>query len=219
MVISSLNSALANEEIIGASLMIKIFGDFKSGNCYKVQLLVSLLALKTEWIDIDILKGDTKTEGFLDLNPNGKIPLLQLDDGRVLSESNAILLYLADQSHLLPSDSFQRAKVFQWLFFEQYSHEPYIAVARFINKYLGLPDSRLADYESKKEGGYKALDIMEQQLSKTQFLVGDIMTVADIALYAYTHVAEDGGFELNRYREINRWINDIERLPNYVAMP
>jgi glutathione S-transferase len=202
----------------GDSVAMKIYGDSQSGNCYKVQLLSSLLSLQSEWVDVDILNGDTQTETFLRINPNGKIPILELDDGRVLSESNAILGYLAEDTQYLPKDRFQKAKVNQWLFFEQYSHEPYIAVARFINKYLGLPDARLAEYQSKQAGGYKALDIMEHQLSKTAFLVGEDVTIADIALYAYTHVADEGGFDLEPYKHIQRWISNIKKLRGYKPM-
>ncbi|MBT7950864.1 MAG: glutathione S-transferase family protein [Gammaproteobacteria bacterium] len=197
---------------------MKIYGDFESGNCYKVRLVASILGIEHEWIHTDILAGDTKTSEFLKLNPNGKIPLLVLDDGHCLSESNAILNYLAAGSELLPSDSFLLALTQQWQFFEQYSHEPYIAVARFINSYLGLPEERKEEYESKQEGGHKALVAMEKQLTQSPFLVGESLTVADISLYAYTHVAEEGGFELSRYPAIQNWLNRISALPNYVGM-
>ena len=197
---------------------MKIYGDFESGNCYKVRLVASILGIEHEWIHTDILAGDTKTSEFLKLNPNGKIPLLVLDDGHCLSESNAILNYLAAGSELLPSDSFLLALTQQWQFFEQYSHEPYIAVARFINSYLGLPEERKEEYESKQEGGRKALVAMEKQLTQSPFLVGESLTVADISLYAYTHVAEEGGFELSRYPAIQNWLNRISALPNYVGM-
>jgi glutathione S-transferase len=151
-------------------------------------------------------------------NPTGKIPLLELDDGRFLSESNAILNYLASGSSLLPKDRFENAKVQQWQFFEQYSHEPFIAVARFIAKYLGLPDNRKAEYQSKQEGGDKALRIMEKQLKITPYLVGSTLTTADISLYGYTHVAEEGGFNLLEYPAIQMWINRVQAHPNYTAM-
>ncbi len=159
-----------------------------------------------------------KTPQFLNQNPNGKIPLLVLDNGHTLSESNAILHYLAEDSAYLPTDTYVRSLVLQWQFFEQYSHEPYIAVARFINKYLGLPKDRLEDYQSKQQGGHKALQVMEQQLAKTRFLVGDRLTVADISLYAYTHVAHEGGFNLELYPHIQRWCGQIESLPNYIPL-
>ncbi len=132
---------------------MKIYADTQSGNCYKVKLLTSLLDIEHEWVEVDILANETLTDSFLKKNPNGKIPLLELDDGRFLSESNAILNYLAVDSSLVSNNSFLNAKIQQWQFFEQYSHEPFIAVARFIAKYLGLPKDRKADYESKQEGG------------------------------------------------------------------
>jgi len=198
--------------------MFRIYGDAKSGNCYKIQLLCNFLQLDYEWFDVDILAGDTQQSAFLSKNPNGKIPLLELPDGNVLTESNSILNYLAAESDLLPTDAFELAKVQQWQFFEQYSHEPYIAVARFIAKYLGLPENRRADYESKHQGGYKALAVMEKQLSKTPFLAGDKFTTADISLYAYTHVAHEGGFELTEYPKISAWLANIKAMPKYLNM-
>src|SRR5688572_17225845 len=170
---------------------MKIYGDIQSGNCYKVKLLLSLLDVPHEWAHIDILAGDTKQPEFLARNPNGKIPLLELADGRCLSESNAILNYLAAGSAYLPDDVYLLAKVQQWQFFEQYSHEPYIAVARFIAKYLGMPEERKAEYTAKQSGGHKALWVMEKQLSISAYLVGDSLTTADISLYGYTHVAHE----------------------------
>jgi glutathione S-transferase len=197
---------------------MKVYGDAQSGNCYKIQLVLALLQTPYEWVDVNILEGESHTEAFLKKNPNGKIPTLELDDGRCLAESNAIINYLAKGSSLLPKDPFTYAKVQQWQFFEQYSHEPYIAVARFIEKYLGLPEDRKAEYESKKAGGYKALDVMEQQLDKTDFLVGDQPSTADISLFAYTHVAHEGGFDLADYPAISAWINRIQSLPNFRAL-
>ena len=198
--------------------MYKVFGDIQSGNCFKIKLLLSFLAIEHEWIHVDILAGDTQTAAFKAMNPNGKIPLLQLDNGDVLVESNAILHFLAKGSSLLPTDDYQYALVLQWQFFEQYSHEPYIAVARYINKYLNLPEERLAEYHAKQVGGHKALAVMEQQLGKTHFLVSDNLTIADITLFAYTHVAHEGGFDLAGYPNILRWLGQIQQLPNYVGM-
>lgn len=181
---------------------MKIYGDSQSGNCYKIQLLCSLLQIEHQWVPVDILAGDTKKSVFLDKNPNGKIPFLELMDGRCLCESNAIVNYLAVGSVLLPTEPFALAQVQQWQFFEQYSHEPYIAIARFIAKYLGLPQERRADYEAKQQGGYKALTVMENQLRKTPYLVGEHLTTADISLFAYTHVADEGGFDLHHYPAI-----------------
>jgi|TARA_B100000780_G_C21125177_1_gene456295 glutathione S-transferase len=197
---------------------MKIYGDSQSGNCYKIQLLCSLLQIEHQWVPVDILAGDTKKSVFLDKNPNGKIPFLELMDGRCLCESNAIVNYLAVGSVLLPTEPFALAQVQQWQFFEQYSHEPYIAVARFIAKYLGLPQERRADYEAKQQGGYKALTVMENQLRKTPYLVGEHLTTADISLFAYTHVADEGGFDLHHYPAILAWLDTIKNTPNYLSM-
>lgn len=197
---------------------MKIYGDRRSGNCYKIQLACALLDTDYEWVDVDILAGQTRTPEFLALNHNGKIPVLQLDDGRSLSESNAIINFLAAGSALLPTDSFALAKVQQWQFFEQYSHEPYIAVARYIAKYLGLPPERAAEYQAKQAGGHKALRVMEQQLAETEFLVGTQVTTADISLYAYTCVAHEGGFELAAYPAIGAWLQRMAALPGYQPM-
>lgn len=197
---------------------MKIYGDIQSGNCYKIKLLVSLLGIEHEWVHVDILNGETHTAEFLDKNPNGKIPVLVLNDGRCISESNAILNYLATGTEFLSDDSYEYAKIQQWQFFEQYSHEPFIAVARFIAKYLGLPADRKADYESKQEGGHKALQVMELQLQRTPYLAGYRLSTADISLYGYTHVAEEGGFDLSRYPAIIQWIDRIQSQPKYVSM-
>lgn len=197
---------------------MKIYGDIQSGNCYKVKLLTSLLNIEHEWIEVDILASETQTESYLRKNPNGKIPLLELDDGTFISESNAILNYLASGTSLIGTCRFTTAKVLQWQFFEQYSHEPFIAVARFIAKYLGLPEDRKSEYEAKQEGGNKALNVMEEQLQKTLYLVGEELTIADISLYGYTHVAHEGGFELSNYPAIQQWIDRIQSNPKYIGM-
>jgi len=197
---------------------MKIYGDSKSGNCYKVQLTCSLLAIDHDWIEVDILSGDTNSDAFLAKNPNGKIPLLELEDGVYLPESNAIIDYLAAGSPLFPGEPLPQARVLQWQFFEQYSHEPYIAVARFINKYLGLPEERRAEYESKQAGGHRALGVMERQLKLTPFIAGDGFTTADISLYAYTHVADEGGFDLQGYPAVRAWLDRVASQPGFKAM-
>lgn len=197
---------------------MKIYGDIKSGNCYKIALTAAVLNIEHEWVPIDILKNETSTSEFLQKNPNGKVPLLELDDGRCLSESNAIVNYLARDSALIPDEDFARAKTLEWQFFEQYSHEPYIAVARFIAKYQGMPEERKAEYEAKQTGGHKALGIMEVQLKQTPFLVGEHFSVADISLYGYTHVADEGGFDLSTYPAIQAWLARVQAQPNYIAM-
>lgn len=197
---------------------VRIYGDTQSGNCYKVKLLCSLLNIEHEWVHVNVLAGETRTEEFLSKNPTGQIPLLKLDDGRSISESNAMLNYLAFGTEFLPAEPFELAKVQQWQFFEQYSHESYIAVARFIEKYLGLPEERRAEYESKQAGGHKALSVMEQQLSQSKYLVGENMSTADISLYGYTHVADEGGFDLSKYPAILSWIRRISSHQKYVSM-
>ena len=198
--------------------MYKVYGDYKSGNCYKVKLMLTLLGIPYEWIDIDILKGDTQTPEFLAKNPNGKVPVLELEDGTCLWESNAILNFLADGSEFLPTEPRLRTQVLQWQFFEQYSHEPYIAVARFIQFYLNMPEDRLEEYKTTHKGGYKALRVMERQLQATPYLVGEQFSIADIALYAYTHVAHEGGFDLAPYPAVQAWLQRVASHPNYVAM-
>ena len=196
----------------------KVYGDYRSGNCYKIKLMLHLIDREYEWVPVDILRGESREESFLKKNPNGKIPVLELDDGTCLWESNAILNFLADGSELLPSDPRLRTQVLQWQFFEQYSHEPFIAVARFIKVYLGLPDDRLDEFAAKQLDGYRALDVMEQQLLRTPYLVGDHYSIADIALYAYTHVAEEGGFSLNGYPAICAWLQRVASHPRHVGM-
>ena len=198
--------------------MFTVYGDMLSGNCYKVKLILQFLSLPHRWQHVDILAGETHTDEFLALNPNARIPVLISDDDFTLWESNAILNYLAEGSTFLPSNPRDRARVLQWQFFEQYSHEPYIAVARYINKYLGLPAERRAEYESKQPGGYQALEVMEQTLARQDFFVDKQPTIADISLYAYTHVAHEGGFDLSKFPAITSWFKRIEALEGYVSM-
>jgi len=198
--------------------MLRVYGDSQSGNCYKIKLLLNILSIEHEWIHVDILAGETHTAEFKKMNPNSRIPVLVLANGSILTESNAILNFLAEGSEFLPQNPYLRAQVLQWQFFEQYSHEPFIATARYINKYLGLPEDRRAEYEAKQEGGHTALSVMEQQLSQSDFLVGSSLTIADISLYAYTHVAHEGGFDLEGYVAIRRWIDRIEQRDDYLAM-
>jgi glutathione S-transferase len=197
---------------------MKVYGDIRSGNCYKIKLLAALIGIKHDWVPVDVMSGETRTADFLAKNPNGKIPVLELDDGRMLWESNAILNYLATDTVFLPKDSFLQAQVLQWQFFEQYSHEPYIAVARFIAKYLGLPEDRKEEYHAKQPGGHKALAVMESRLSAHPYLVGTHLSVADISLYGYTHVAHEGGFNLSGYPGIQAWLQRIRAEPSYVGM-
>ena len=198
--------------------MYTVYGDYNSGNCYKIKLMLNLLGIKYQWVAVDILNGETQTPEFLAKNPNGKIPVLELEDGTCLWESNAILNFLADGSAYLPSEPRLRTQVLQWQFFEQYSHEPCIAVARFIQFYLGLPEERLGEYHAMQKAGYRALAVMEQQLKRTPFLVGEAFSIADIALYAYTHVAYQGGFDLAPYPAIQQWLGRVAEQPGYIGM-
>jgi glutathione S-transferase len=198
--------------------MYKVYGDYNSGNCYKIKLMLSLLGVQYEWVPVDILNGETETEAFLEKNPNGKIPVLELEDGTCLWESNAILNFLAEGTPYLLTEPRLRTQMLQWQFFEQYSHEPTIAVARFIQFYLGLPEARMYEYRSLHKRGYRALKVMEQQLQRTPFLVGEHFSIADIALFAYTHVAHQGGFDLTQFPAIERWLERIKQQPGYVGM-
>ena len=189
--------------------MIKIYGDSKSGNCLKVKWVCDRLALRCDWIEVDTLKRETRTAQFLKLNSAGQVPAIALDDGRTLAQSNAIIRYLAAGSDLVPSDAFAAAKMDEWLFWEQYSHEPHIAVCRFQMLYLGKPASDLDPDKVKR--GYAALARMESQLAATRFLVGDTVSLADVALLAYTRLAHEGGFHLDGYAAVRRWIGEAEQ--------
>ena len=197
---------------------IILYGDSRSGNCYKLKLLCAGLGIGYDWREVDILAGDTHTDEFLAMNPNGKIPLLVLPDGRNLAESNAILCFLADGSDLFYGSPYERATILQWLFFEQYSHEPFIATSRFIIQYQGSPPERMAELEQKREGGWKALGIMEARLAKQDWMAGDRYSIADIALYAYTHVSHEGGFPLDDYPSVRGWLERVSAQPGYVPM-
>lgn len=198
--------------------MYKVYGDYNSGNCYKIKLMLSLLGAEYEWVPVDILNGETQTDAFLQKNPNGKIPVLELEDDTCLWESNAILNFLAEGTPYLLTEPRLRTQMLQWQFFEQYSHEPTIAVARFIQFYLGMPEERMEEYRSLHKRGYRALKVMEQQLQRTPFLVGEHFSIADIALYAYTHVAHQGGFDLAQFPAIENWLERIKQQPGYVGM-
>jgi glutathione S-transferase len=189
---------------------MKIYGDSKSGNCLKVKWVCDKLALAYTWIEIDTLRGQSRTPEFLRLNGAGQVPTVLLDDGRALAQSNAIIRYLARDSDLIPSDAYATAKMDEWLFWEQYSHEPHIAVCRFQMAYLGKTASDLDPDKVKR--GYAALARMEHQLAATRFLVGDTVSLADVALLAYTRVSHEGGFHLDGYAAVRRWIGETERL-------
>jgi glutathione S-transferase len=189
---------------------MKIYGDTSSGNCLKVKWVCDHLALPYVWVAIDTLKQETRTPEFLGLNDAGQVPVVGFDDGRTLAQSNAIIRYLARGSDLVPADAFAQAKMDEWLFWEQYSHEPYIAVCRFHMFYLGKPASELDPEKVKR--GHAALARMERQLAITSFFVGDTVSLADVALLAYTRLAHEGGFDLGVYPCVRRWIGETEKV-------
>ena len=188
---------------------MKIYGDTNSGNCLKVKWVCERLNLPYDWIAIDTLKSETRTSEFLKLNSAGQVPAVEFEDGRTLAQSNAIIRYLARGSELIPKDAFEEAKMDEWLFWEQYSHEPYIAVCRFQMFYLGKPVSDLDPDKVKR--GYAALARMEHQLAMTPFLVGNTVSLADVSLLAYTRLAHEGGFHLDGYAAVRRWIGETEK--------
>jgi glutathione S-transferase len=195
--------------------------DAASGNCYKVRLTAALLGLALERREYDIMKGETRTPEFLaGVNANGRIPVLQAG-ARFIPESNAACFYLADGSPLVPADRFERADMLRWMFWEQYTHEPNVATLRFWHGWVGLEnltDAQRAQLPAKRAAGEAALALMDDALGRSPFLVGDRVTLADIALYAYTHVAEDGGFQLGDYPAVRAWLERIAAAPGYVPM-
>lgn len=199
--------------------MPTIYGMHDSGNCYKPRLLMAKLGRTFTHVEVDSERGGTRTAAYLAKNPNGKVPLLELDDGRLLAESNAILLYLADGTRFLPQDAYERAVVCQWLFFEQYSHEPFIAVRRALLKY---PERRAQATPERMaallEGGNRALAVMDGQLARTPFVAGGTMSVADIALYAYTQDARFAGYDLDGFPAVDAWLDRVAADPGHVAL-
>ncbi|HSG76417.1 MAG TPA: glutathione S-transferase family protein [Burkholderiales bacterium] len=198
--------------------MVTVYGMADSGNCYKVKLALEQLKLPYQWIEVSTTRGETRTREFLARNPNGQVPTLQLEDGAYLPESGAILWYLAEGTPLLPAERLARARVLQWMFFEQYSHEPCIAVARSILRYQPPDSPRRAELPRLQERGHKALGVMAQQLEKSDFFAGSKYSIADIALYAYTHCAADGGFELKRYPAVLAWLMRVKSQPGHVPL-
>jgi glutathione S-transferase len=198
--------------------MLRLHDDLDSGNCYKVRMLLTRLGIAFELIEYDIDRGETRTPQFLDKNPNGRVPVLELEDGRYLAESNAILTYFAGGTPYFPTDRFERALVMQWLFFEQYSHEPNIATLRHWITHKLLDDERRPMVEGKRRWGYAALDVMERHLDGRECFVGTRTSIADLALYAYTHVADECGFDLGRYRAVRRWLDRIASEPRHIPI-
>ncbi len=199
--------------------MITVYGFSASGNCHKLRLLLDQLGRDYRWVEIDSSRGETRTPEFLAKNPNGRVPIIELDDGRVMAESNAILFWLAEGTSFLPDDSWQRAQALSWMFFEQYSHEPYIAVARFIRGWTPLDSPRRANLLELQQRGHQALAVMERHLSAAAWFSGPDYGIADIALFAYTDVAADGGFDLAAYPAVRDWLARVRATPDFIAMP
>ena len=197
--------------------MLRLYDYLESGNGYKVRLVLAQLGIAFERVEMDILKGATRTPDYLAKNANGRIPLLELEDGSFLAESNAIQWYLAEGTRLLPENRRLRAEVLQWMFFEQYSHEPFIAVVRFW-VHQGLDAGRDEEVAEKRKRGYEALAVMEKQLSDRSFFVAEQYSIADIALYAYTHVAHEGGFDLSPYPAVRSWLERVRSQPNHIPI-
>jgi len=198
--------------------MLTLYDYLDSGNGYKCRLILALLNIPYTRVELDLDKGETRTHAFLAKNPNGRIPALELEDGVVLPESNAILYYLADGSPYLPESRLARAQVMQWLFFEQYSHEPYVATPRWILRHLGRAHPRMAEMPERLEKGRAALSVMDQHLSKADFFVGQRYTIADIALYAYTHRADEADHDLTPYPALRAWLARVASQPGHVKM-
>ncbi len=197
--------------------MLKLYDFLESGNGYKVRLLLTQLGIPFDRIELDITQGATRTPEFLAKNPNGRIPALELEDGTTLAESNAIQWYLADGTDFLPGSAVDRARVLQWMFFEQYSHEPFIAVVRFW-VHQGLESGREAEVAERRKRGYEALAVMEEHLHHRDFFVAGRYSIADIALYAYTHVAHEGGFDLKDLPAVTAWLARVQSQPKHIPI-
>jgi glutathione S-transferase len=198
--------------------MFRLYDYLESGNGYKVRLLLTQLGIPFERIELDIVKGATRTPEFLTKNQNGRIPVLEVQPGQFLAESNAILCYLAEDTAFLPADRWERALVLQWLFFEQYSHEPNIATSRFWLTHNLLNDERRTQLPQKQTLGHAALAVMEKHLTHRTFFVGEQYSIADIALYAYTHVAHEGGFDLAHYPQVRAWLERVRKQPHHIPI-
>ena len=198
--------------------MLRLYDFSPSGNAYKVRLLLTQLNIPFEKIEINILKGESRTPEFMSKNYNCRIPVLETEEGQFLAESNAILFYLSKGTKFLPDNSWQQAKVLQWLFFEQYSHEPNIATARFWISILNKAEEYQHELKQKHELGYAALEVMEKHLSNHSFFVGERYTIADISLFAYTHMADEGEFDLSKFLAIQAWLARVKAQPRYTSI-
>ncbi len=199
-------------------MQIKVWGMSASGNCHKVRLILDYLKIPYSWIETDTRQRATQTDEFRKMNPNARVPLVRLEDGNFLPESNAILYYFAQGSSFWPADKLSQAHVLQWMFFEQYDHEPRLAVNRAIQSVLNTMAERRSEYEANQPKGYKALSVMENHLTDNVWFGAAKASIADIALYAYTHVADEGGFSLADYPHIRRWLGDMEKIPGHSRM-
>lgn len=198
--------------------MYQLYDFLPSGNGYKIRLLLTQLNIPFERVELNILRGETRTPEFLLKNPNGRIPVLEIQPGKFLCESNAILFYLSQGTQFFPNDSWEQAQVMQWLFFEQYSHEPNIATPRFWITELGKADEYRDALNKKRELGYAALGVMEKHLTNHAFFVGERYTIADIGLFAYTHVADEGGFNLTTFPAIQTWLERVKSQPKHISI-
>jgi glutathione S-transferase len=199
--------------------VITVYGYSPSGNCHKLRMLLGYLCRDYRWVETDSARGASRTPEYLAKNPNGKVPIIELDDGRVLAESDAILCYLADGTKYFAGDAWQRAQTLSWMFFEQYSHEPYVAVARFICGWTPADNPRRTDLPRLRERGHQALAVMEKHLAANAWFSGANYGIADIALFGYTHCAADGGFDLAAYPAIRGWLDRVRAEPGFVPMP
>jgi glutathione S-transferase len=199
--------------------MITVHGYSPSGNCHKLRMLLGHLERPYDWIEVDSAHGATRTPEYLAKNPNGRVPMIEADDGRIMVESNAILCWLADGTKYFAGDAWQRAQTLSWMFFEQYSHEPFVAVARFICGWTPADSPRRADLPKLRERGHQALAVMEKHLAANAWFSSIGYGIADIALFGYTHCAEDGGFGLAAYPNIDAWLDRVRAQPGFVPMP
>lgn len=198
--------------------MYKLYQMQDSGNCYKIRLLMAHLRIPCEIVPIDILKGESRTSEFLALNPNGRVPTLQIDSETLLPESGAALYYLAQETDYFSGDKLVQARILQWMFFEQYSHEPFIATSRYWIHILGEPETYARQIAERRPGGIAALEVMDNHLAASDFFAGDRYSIADIALYAYTHVADQGGFDLSPYSHVVDWLQRVSEQPGYLSI-
>jgi glutathione S-transferase len=198
-------------------MTVTVYGTAASGNCHKVKMVLEITGQPYVWHEVDVTRGETRTPAFLQLNANGKVPVVVLPDGSALAESNAILWYFGEGTALVPADRLQRARMLQWMFFEQYTHEPAIAVARYLVQFLGQPQHERLP--ALHERGHAALAVMERHLAAEPYFAGPQISLADLALYAYTHKAHDGGFDLGAYPAVRAWLERCRAQRGVSEMP